>query len=166
MLAQRLPRPDCNVLMTVALWLQLGSRSCCFLSWDHRQWEQRSGAPADGCPATGRHEDISTLYIYALSTLYIYASHGRYIDVYLELGGWGHWALGSGADCLWCPIVNINTAASSSSWGGAAEGCRHPGLSQHYTTQHTLLMLSWRMCSCSDERINLTLFSEYININF
>ena len=87
-------------------------------------------------PTRGYIYTVSTLYIYTVSTLYIYASHGRYIDVYLELGGWGHWARGSGADCLWCPIVNINTAASSSSWGGAAEGCRHPGLSQHYTT-HT-----------------------------
>ena len=93
MLAHRLPRPDCYVLlMTVAL-LQL-SRGVELLS--------KLGPPPMGAaqwgagrwlscywPAGGYIYTVSTLYIYTVSTLYIYASHGRYTDIYLELGGWG-----------------------------------------------------------------------------
>ena len=89
MLAHRLPRPDCYVLlMTVAL-LQL-SRGVELLS--------KLGPPPMGAAQWGAGRWLSCYwltrgYIYTVSTLYIYASHGRYIDIYLELEGWGHWAV-------------------------------------------------------------------------
>ena len=85
MLAHRLPRPDCYVLlMTVAL-LQL-SRGVELLS--------KLGPPPMGAAQWGAGRWLSCYwltrgYIYTVSTLYIYASHGRYIDIYLELEGWG-----------------------------------------------------------------------------